>query len=90
MLVVELSLRLPDTRLISHSFADAQLWSAAALMQTLRQILPIGYIWTPIMPALIQSIASLESDSIDKVRTAASQSADLSDRHYLLLPHNAC
>lgn len=29
--------------------ADTQLWSAAALMQGIRAILPIGGIWTPIL-----------------------------------------
>jgi hypothetical protein len=29
--------------------ADSQLWSAAALMQVVRLILPVGELWTPIL-----------------------------------------
>jgi len=29
--------------------ADSQLWSAAALMQMLREFLPFGPMWTPIL-----------------------------------------
>lgn len=46
---------------------DAQLWSAAALMQALRTLLPLGEIWTPIMDRLIRAIAYLESGALDKV-----------------------
>jgi lipase ATG15 len=46
---------------------DVQLWGAAALMQTLRLLLPVGEIWTPIIAQLIQVITKLESKSIDRV-----------------------
>lgn len=46
---------------------DAQLWSAAALMQMLREMLPFGAIWTPVMDQLIKAITRIESASIDKV-----------------------
>eukprot|EP00814_Leptocylindrus_danicus_P000692 CAMPEP_0116028594 /NCGR_PEP_ID=MMETSP0321-20121206/15519_1 /TAXON_ID=163516 /ORGANISM="Leptocylindrus danicus var. danicus, Strain B650" /LENGTH=946 /DNA_ID=CAMNT_0003502573 /DNA_START=63 /DNA_END=2906 /DNA_ORIENTATION=- len=49
------------------ALADAQLWGAAALMQGLRLVLPLGGIWTPIMDYLIDAISSLQSHSIDKV-----------------------
>jgi lipase ATG15 len=46
---------------------DVQLWSAAKLMQVLRQALPFGTIWTPIMPTLINAITKLESGNIQKI-----------------------
>lgn len=46
---------------------DAQLWSAAALMQMLREMLPFGAIWTPVMDQLIKAITKIESATIDQV-----------------------
>jgi len=46
---------------------DAQLWSAAALMQVLRELLPLGSAWTPIMDQLIDAITMLESKSLQRV-----------------------
>lgn len=46
---------------------DIQLWGAAALMQTLRALLPLGEIWTPIIAQLIQLINTVESSSIERV-----------------------
>jgi lipase ATG15 len=46
---------------------DVQLWGAAALMQALRALLPLGEIWTPIMAQLIQLINTIESTSIERV-----------------------
>ena len=46
---------------------DAQLWSAAFLMQGLRELLPIGMVFTPVMKILIRMISKLESESIDRV-----------------------
>jgi hypothetical protein len=46
---------------------DVQLWGAAALMQTLRALLPLGEIWTPIIAQLIQLINTVESSSIERV-----------------------
>jgi lipase ATG15 len=46
---------------------DVQLWGAAALMQTLRALLPLGEIWTPIIAQLIQVINTVESSSIERV-----------------------
>ena len=46
---------------------DAQLWSAAALMQVLRELLPLGSIWTPIIDQLIDAITGLESSSLKSV-----------------------
>jgi len=48
-------------------FADAQLWSAAACMQFLRAILPIGEIWTPILSQLVNAISFFESANIERV-----------------------
>jgi lipase ATG15 len=46
---------------------DAQLWSAAALMQVHRQLLPFGVMWTPIIKQLIRAITAIESSSIEAV-----------------------
>jgi lipase ATG15 len=46
---------------------DAQLWSAAALLQVHRELLPIGAIWTPILDQLIRAITKIESASIESV-----------------------
>ncbi|GKZ00654.1 hypothetical protein MPSEU_001017600 [Mayamaea pseudoterrestris] len=46
---------------------DVQLWSAAKLMQVLREALPFGSIWTPIIPTLIKAITKLESGNIQKI-----------------------
>ena len=46
---------------------DAQLWSAALLMQGLRELLPLGIIFTPVMRRLIRLISKIESESIDRV-----------------------
>lgn len=46
---------------------DAQLWSAAVLMQGLRELLPIGVIWTPVIDQLIQAMTFMESKSIQRV-----------------------
>ena len=47
--------------------ADCQLWSAAAMMQFIRALLPLGAMFTPIMDELVYLITSLESNSIEKV-----------------------
>ena len=46
---------------------DAQLWSAAAMLQIHRELLPIGAIWTPILDQLIRAITKIESASIESV-----------------------
>jgi hypothetical protein len=46
---------------------DAQLWSAAALMQLLREALPFGDLWSPVIDQLIDTITNIESTSIDQV-----------------------
>ena len=46
---------------------DAQLWSAAVLMQGLRELLPIGVIWTPVIDQLIKAMTFMESKSIQRV-----------------------
>lgn len=47
--------------------ADVQLWSAAALMQWLRYIIPVGEIWTPIFGELVKWMNTMASTSLDKV-----------------------
>lgn len=49
------------------ALTDAQLWSAAALFQALRYVLPLGDIWTPILHRLINVISWLASESINRV-----------------------
>ena len=46
---------------------DAQLWSAAALLQIHRELLPVGAVWTPILDQLIRAITKIESTSIESV-----------------------
>jgi lipase ATG15 len=46
---------------------DAQLWSAAFLLQIVRAILPAGRIFTPILDHLVNVIKTVETTSIDKV-----------------------
>jgi lipase ATG15 len=49
------------------ALTDAQLWSAAALLQIHRELLPIGAAWTPILDELINAITTIESASIETV-----------------------
>jgi len=49
------------------ALTDAQLWSAAALLQVLRFLLPLGNIWTPLLDRLIAAVSSLDSAAIEKV-----------------------
>jgi len=49
------------------ALTDIQLWSAAAIFQVLREILPGGQIWTPILNHLVNMISWLASESIDRV-----------------------
>jgi len=49
------------------ALTDAQLWSAAALMQVVRFILPAGDIWTPLLDRLIQLISSLDTSAVERV-----------------------
>jgi len=50
-----------------EALTDAQLWSGAILMQLIREMLPFGSIWIPIMPYLISTAAATESGSIDEI-----------------------
>ncbi|KAL3924436.1 MAG: hypothetical protein SGILL_001047, partial [Bacillariaceae sp.] len=47
--------------------ADSQLWSAAALMQGIRFVLPAGEIWTPILDQLVSWINRLQGQALEKV-----------------------
>ena len=47
--------------------SDAQLWLAAGLFQMLREILPIGSLWTPILHKMVSFVSKLESESISRV-----------------------
>lgn len=49
------------------TLTDAQLWSSAALAQYIRAFLPIGNVWTPILPHLIKAIAVIEDESLRDV-----------------------
>lgn len=46
---------------------DAQLWSAAFLLQIVRFLLPAGRIWTPILSHLVNVIKTVETTSIGRV-----------------------
>ena len=45
----------------------AQLWSAAALMQWLRGIIPLGEIWTEIFAELVSWMNAIASTAVEKV-----------------------
>lgn len=47
--------------------SDAQLWSAAALAQYVRSILPLGEIWNPIIDNLVYMISVLQDANLKKV-----------------------
>lgn len=46
---------------------DAQLWSAAALAQLVRALIPLGWIWTPILDDLVTAINWLEGENLKNV-----------------------
>ena len=47
--------------------SDAQLWSASALAQYVRNILPLGEMWNPILEELVQMIGVLQNESLKQV-----------------------
>ena len=49
------------------ALTDAQLWSSAALIQYVRAILPVGALWTPILPYLVNAISVIEDKSLEDV-----------------------
>lgn len=55
------------TFLIWDLFADAQLWMVAALTQTLRAVLPLRFLWTPILDLLVAAISALQSDALQNL-----------------------
>lgn len=48
-------------------FVNAQLWGAAALVQGLRFIMPIGQMWTPILSTIIKMISVIQSTNLEDV-----------------------
>jgi len=46
---------------------DAQLWMPAVLMQFLREVLPFGSMWNPVIDELIKLISLVESSTIRRV-----------------------
>jgi hypothetical protein len=49
------------------ALTDAQLWSSAALSQYIRSILPLGELWTPILPFLVKAISVIEDKALRDV-----------------------
>eukprot|EP00541_Cyclophora_tenuis_P016342 CAMPEP_0116563538 /NCGR_PEP_ID=MMETSP0397-20121206/12791_1 /TAXON_ID=216820 /ORGANISM="Cyclophora tenuis, Strain ECT3854" /LENGTH=616 /DNA_ID=CAMNT_0004089997 /DNA_START=29 /DNA_END=1879 /DNA_ORIENTATION=+ len=49
------------------ALTDAQLWSAAAVFQALRFLLPMGEVWDPILHRMDNVISWLESATINRV-----------------------
>eukprot|EP00977_Amphora_coffeiformis_P011779 scaffold2872_cov193-Amphora_coffeaeformis.AAC.2 len=47
--------------------ADAQIWGGTILFQLLREFLPFGDAWNPIIPHLVKAITRIESRAIDEV-----------------------
>jgi len=60
-------LSIKGTKTPFEFLADFQLWSSAALFQVLREMLPIGDMFTPIMKHLVTYISALASKSINKI-----------------------
>uniref|UniRef100_A0A7S2YHJ8 Fungal lipase-like domain-containing protein n=1 Tax=Entomoneis paludosa TaxID=265537 RepID=A0A7S2YHJ8_9STRA len=46
---------------------DAQLWSAAGIAQIIRALLPLGELFTPIIPQLLKGVSFIESSNLDDV-----------------------
>ncbi len=46
---------------------DVQLWLGAALAQMIRAVIPLGWLWTPILDELVYLANSVESDNLKKV-----------------------
>jgi lipase ATG15 len=46
---------------------DAQLWSAAGLVQVVQACIPFGWIWTPILDNLVTGVNFIESAQLKKV-----------------------
>ena len=55
------------TSTIWDVMADAQLWLSAGLFQGLRELLPLGNVFTPILHKMVKFVSALETKSIDKV-----------------------
>lgn len=49
------------------ALTDAQLWSSAALAQYIREILPLGGLWTPILPYLVKAVSIIEDKALEDV-----------------------
>jgi len=49
------------------ALTDAQLWSSAALAQYIKGILPIGELWTPILPFLVKAVSIIEDKTLKEV-----------------------
>lgn len=49
------------------ALTDAQLWSAAALAQYVRGLLPVGAIWTPVLRHIISAVSVAESKQLEEV-----------------------
>lgn len=49
------------------ALSDVQLWSAAALAQWIRAIMPLGGFFTPVLQYLVEIVSLIESDHLDQV-----------------------
>lgn len=47
--------------------SDAQIWGPSILFEVVRDLLPFGQVWNPIIPHLIRTIVRMESQAIDEV-----------------------
>jgi len=55
------------TATVLDVMADAQLWISAMLFQGVRELLPLGNVFTPILHHLVRVVNRLETDAITKV-----------------------
>jgi len=49
------------------ALSDAHLWSAAALAQWIRAIMPLGSFFTPVLQYLVEIVSYIESDHLAKI-----------------------
>jgi len=49
------------------SLTDAQLWGSAFLAQLVRNSMPLGGIWTPVLPQLVKVVSNLQEKAIKDV-----------------------
>lgn len=52
------------TFMVWDMFADAQLWMVAMSTQVVRAVLPLAFLWTPVLDLLVAAISALQSEAL--------------------------